>query len=41
MRYLRLFFVQLRASVQVTMQYRAEFFIGAFIALGLLLLERR
>jgi ABC-2 type transport system permease protein len=33
MRYLRLFFVQLRASVQVTMQYRAEFFIGAFMAL--------
>jgi ABC-2 type transport system permease protein len=33
MRYLRLFLVQLRASVQVTMQYRAEFFIGAFMAL--------
>lgn len=33
MRYVRLFFVQLRASMQVTMQYRAEFFIGAFMAL--------
>jgi ABC-2 type transport system permease protein len=33
MRYFNLFFVQLRASVQVTMQYRAEFFIGAFMAL--------
>jgi ABC-2 type transport system permease protein len=33
MRYLRLFFVQLRASLQVTMQYRAEFFVGAFMAL--------
>jgi ABC-2 type transport system permease protein len=32
MRYLRLFFVQLRASLQVTMQYRAEFFIGTFMA---------
>lgn len=31
MRYLVLFGVQLRASVQVTMQYRAEFFIGAFM----------
>ncbi|MDB4969856.1 MAG: transporter permease [Myxococcales bacterium] len=33
MRYLRLFVVQLRASVQVTMQYRAEFFVGVFMAL--------
>ena len=33
MRYLRLFFVQLRASLQVTMQYRAEFFVGTFMAL--------
>ena len=33
MRYLRLFWVQLRASVQVTLQYRAEFFVGAFMAL--------
>lgn len=33
MRYVRLFFVQLRASMQVTMQYRAEFFVGAFMAL--------
>jgi ABC-2 type transport system permease protein len=33
MRYLRLFFVQLRASLQVTMQYRAEFFVGIFMAL--------
>ncbi len=32
MRYLRLFGVQLRASVQVTMQYRAEFFVGLFMA---------
>jgi ABC-2 type transport system permease protein len=32
MRYLRLLGVQLRASVQVTMQYRAEFFVGLFIA---------
>ncbi len=32
MRYLRLFAVQLRASVQVTMQYRAEFFVGLFMA---------
>jgi ABC-2 type transport system permease protein len=32
MRYLRLFWVQLRASVQVTLQYRAEFFVGAFMA---------
>jgi ABC-2 type transport system permease protein len=32
-RYLRLFLVQLRASVQVTLQYRAEFFVGAFMAL--------
>jgi ABC-2 type transport system permease protein len=32
MRYLRLFLVQLRASVQVTVQYRAEFFVGAFLA---------
>ena len=32
MRYLRLFWVQLRASVQVTMQYRAEAFVGAFMA---------
>ncbi|MGZ3440854.1 MAG: ABC transporter permease [Polyangia bacterium] len=31
MRYLRLFGVQLRASVQVTMQYRAEFFFGMLI----------
>ena len=31
MRYLRLFAVQLRASIQVTMQYRAEFFVGAFM----------
>lgn len=31
MRYLRLFGVQLRASIQVTMQYRAEFFVGAFM----------
>lgn len=33
MRYLRLFWVQLRASLQVTMQYRAEFVVGAFMAL--------
>src|SRR5262249_31639839 len=33
LRYLRLFLVQRRASVQVTMQYRAEFFVGAFMAL--------
>jgi ABC-2 type transport system permease protein len=32
MRYLRLFWAQLRASVQVTMQYRAEFFVGLFMA---------
>jgi ABC-2 type transport system permease protein len=32
MRYLRLFLVQLRASLQVTMQYRAEFFVGLFMA---------
>ncbi len=32
MRYLALFAVQLRASVQVTLQYRAEFFVGAFMA---------
>jgi ABC-2 type transport system permease protein len=32
MRYFRLFWVQLRASVQVTMQYRAEFFVGLFMA---------
>jgi ABC-2 type transport system permease protein len=32
MRYLRLFAVQLRASLQVTMQYRAEFFVGLFMA---------
>lgn len=32
MRYASLFFVQLRASVQVTMQYRAEFFVGVFMA---------
>jgi ABC-2 type transport system permease protein len=32
MRYLRLFGVQLRASLQVTMQYRAEFFVGLFMA---------
>jgi viologen exporter family transport system permease protein len=32
-RYLRLFLVQLRASVQVTLQYRVEFFVGVFIAL--------
>jgi viologen exporter family transport system permease protein len=32
MRYLRMFAVQLRASVQVTMQYRAEFFVGLFMA---------
>lgn len=32
MRYLRLFWVQLRASVQVTMQYRADFFVGVFMA---------
>ncbi len=32
MRYLRLFVVQLRASLQVTMQYRAEFFVGLFMA---------
>jgi ABC-2 type transport system permease protein len=32
-RYVRLFMVQLRASVQVTMQYRAEFFIGAVMTL--------
>ena len=31
MRYLRLFGVQLRASVQVTMQYRAEFLFGMLI----------
>jgi ABC-2 type transport system permease protein len=31
MRYLRLFGVQLRASVQVTMQYRAEFIFGVLI----------
>ena len=31
MRYLRLFVVQLRASVQVTMQYRAEFLFGLLI----------
>lgn len=33
MRYLRLFGVQLRASVQVTMQYRAEFLFGCVITL--------
>ncbi len=33
MRYLRLFAVQLRASVQVTMQYRAEFLFGCVITL--------
>jgi ABC-2 type transport system permease protein len=32
MRYARIFGVQLRASVQVTMQYRAEFFVGLFMA---------
>jgi ABC-2 type transport system permease protein len=32
MRYLRLFLVQVRASLQVTMQYRAEFFVGLFMA---------
>jgi ABC-2 type transport system permease protein len=31
MRYLRLFAVQLRASVQVTMQYRAEFFFSMVV----------
>jgi ABC-2 type transport system permease protein len=31
MRYLRLFGVQLRASLQVTMQYRAEFFVAMFV----------
>ena len=29
MRYLRLLGIQLRASLQVTLQYRAEFFVGA------------
>jgi ABC-2 type transport system permease protein len=33
MRYLVLFGVQLRASVQVTLQYRAEFFVGMAMAL--------
>ena len=33
MRYVRLFLVQLRASVQVTFQYRAEFFVGVFVAM--------
>jgi ABC-2 type transport system permease protein len=33
MRYLRLFAVQLRASLQVTMQYRIDFLVGAFMAL--------
>ncbi|HEX4459256.1 MAG TPA: ABC-2 family transporter protein [Polyangia bacterium] len=33
MRYFGLLWVQLRASLQVTMQYRAEFFLGAFMAL--------
>jgi ABC-2 type transport system permease protein len=32
MRYLRLLAVQLRASLQVTMQYRIDFLIGAFMA---------
>ena len=32
MRYLRLFWVQLRASLQVTMQYRAEFLVGVLMA---------
>ena len=32
MRYLRLFAVQLRASVQVPMQYRVDFFVGSFMA---------
>lgn len=33
MRYAGLLWVQLRASLQVTMQYRAEFFIGSFMSL--------
>jgi len=32
MRYVRLFAIQLRASLQVTLQYRAEFFVGALMA---------
>ena len=40
MRYLRLFGVQLRASLQVTMQYRADFFVGAVHGRVLRLLER-
>lgn len=32
MRYLRLFWVQLRASLQVSLQYRADFFVGVFMA---------
>ena len=32
-RYLRLLAVQLRASLQLTMQYRADFLIGAFMAI--------
>ncbi len=33
MRYFRLFAVQLRASLQVTLQYRVDFLVGAFMAL--------
>jgi ABC-2 type transport system permease protein len=33
MRYFRLLLVQLRASLQVTMQYRIDFLIGAFMAI--------